>query len=285
MARKIKLTISGRSTETDAPTVEDLLDQVRDYFAILESVEGAISGESGSAIHWRVVGAAKNSPLRLEIAPYPKVYATNIDNRVEITVRATALGLSLLQGGAERPDFFTDAALGRAHKLFERVTNGLDLTEVDHGPNLPDIRITNLGARLAADNIKAVLTPVAKPYKEMGSVEGYIRSVESDAWRRPILRVQHRLTGDELKCLVSGPALEVVQGYEIKEVWRHRRVVVSGIIYYKSVSRIDHIEVTNVRFLRDRTQLPSADDILDENFTGGVRSEDYLENLRNGNLS
>ena len=31
-------------------------------------------------------------------------------------------------------------------------------------------------------------------------------------------------------------------------------------------------------------ELPSVDDILDEDFTGGLRTEEYLERLRNGQL-
>jgi hypothetical protein len=39
MPRKIKLVISGKGAETDAPAVEDVLDQLRDYHDILKEVE------------------------------------------------------------------------------------------------------------------------------------------------------------------------------------------------------------------------------------------------------
>lgn len=285
MTRTIKLTIRGRGADTDAPTVDDLLDQVRDYFDIIASVEGAVAGDAGTAIEWRVIDATKNSPLAIEVAAFPRAYATNIDRRAEITVRSTALGLAALQGGAERPAYFTDHALTKAQKFFERVSNGLDLTEINHGPGLPRVIITPSDARVATTNVRTVLMPAAKPYKELGSVEGYIRSVESDAWRRPILRVQHRLTGDELKCFVSGEALDKVKQYEIKEVWGHRRVLIFGTIYYKSAAKIAHVEATQVRFLRERRELPNVQDILDPGFTGGMRSEDYIERLRNGDQS
>ncbi len=40
-----------------------------------------------------------------------------------------------------------------------------------------------------------------------------------------------------------------------------------------------------VQFLRLSGELPRAGDIVDENFTGGLRSEEYLERLRNGDIS
>lgn len=282
MARTIKLTIRGRGADTDAPTVDDLLDQVRDYFDIIESVEGAVAGDAGTAIEWRVVSATTNSPLAIEAAAFPRTFATNIDRRAELTIRNTAVGLAALQSGASRPAYFTDAALAKAQKFFERVSNGLDLTVVDHGPGLPQVTITPPEARAATINIKSVLAPVAKPYKELGSVEGYIKSVESYAWRHPILRIQHRLSGDEVKCFVRGEALQQVRSLEVKEVWNRRRVLVFGTVFYKSVGRIERVDVTQVRFLRERRDLPKVEDILDTDFTHGLRTEDYLERLRNG---
>jgi hypothetical protein len=45
------------------------------------------------------------------------------------------------------------------------------------------------------------------------------------------------------------------------------------------------IESDAVQFFLSKEELPSANDIIDENFTGGLKSEEYLERLRNGNLS
>lgn len=39
MSRVIKLRVNGRGAGTDAPTVEDVLDQIRDYVDILRGVE------------------------------------------------------------------------------------------------------------------------------------------------------------------------------------------------------------------------------------------------------
>src|SRR5882672_5217211 len=141
MGKTIKLTIRARG-ESDSPTVEDLLDQLRDYFAILEGVEEAIAEDGRQAIDWRITNASKASPLTIEATPFPKDYGVDIEVRSEAVTRHTALGLAALQTLPERPTFFTDRVLQRAEKMFERVTNGLDETFIDMGLGLPAINLT-----------------------------------------------------------------------------------------------------------------------------------------------
>jgi hypothetical protein len=182
VSRKIKLSIRARGP-TDSPTVEDLLDQLRDYFEILEGVEEAIAEDGRRAIEWRIVSASTNTPITIEAAAFPKDFGVNIEHRVEIVTRQTALGLNMLKIGGERPPFFTDEVLIKAEKMFERVTNGLDQTLIDHGPDLPVMDLTPGIARAAAANTRAVLTPKAKPYKELGSIEGNAQRIDEISLR------------------------------------------------------------------------------------------------------
>jgi hypothetical protein len=281
MSKTIKLSIRARGP-TDSPTVEDLLDQLRDYFAILEGVEEAVAEDGRRALEWRIVKASTNTPITIEAVAFPKDFAVNVDRRAEIVTRHTALGLSLLERGVERPPYFTEQVLLRAEKLFERVTNGLSETRIDYGPELPALDITPTVARIAANNTRNALTPKAKPYKELGSIEGNAQSIERDGFGRRILWVRYRLTGDSIKCVVSGEAERELEHHQIKDVWRYRRVQVYGMLYYKGLGILKEVEAIRVRFLRDRTELPSVDDILDPDFTGGMKSEDYLARLRDG---
>jgi hypothetical protein len=90
------------------------------------------------------------------------------------------------------------------------------------------------------------------------------------------------LTGESIKCLVSGEAEREIENHQIKDVWRSRRVQIYGMLHYRGPGDLREVEVVRVRFLRDRNELPSVDDILDPDFTGGMRSEDYLARLRDG---
>ncbi len=241
MARKIKLSIKARG-ETDSPRVEDFLDQLRDYFEILEGVEQAIAEDGTNAIEWRVVGAMTNSPIGIEFEAYSKEFAVDVGRRAEIVAKQTAVGLQQLRHRRERPAFFSDKVL-------------------------------------------ELLEPPDKPYDEWGSIEGAARGIDRDARGHLILWVYHRLTGDVVKCFVSGEATEELADHKIRDVWRNRRVLVYGKVHYKGLGKLTQVEAIRMRFLRDRSELPDIDDILDENFTGGMRSEDYLAKLRDGDLN
>jgi len=54
------------------------------------------------------------------------------------------------------------------------------------------------------------------------------------------------------------------------------------MLHYKGLGNLKEVEAIRVRFLKDRSELPTVDDILDHDFTSGMRSEDYLAKLRNG---
>jgi hypothetical protein len=62
------------------------------------------------------VGATTNSPIALEAQAFPTVYAVNIDRRVEVVTRQTALSLQQIRTRRERPSYFTDKVLTRELK-------------------------------------------------------------------------------------------------------------------------------------------------------------------------
>jgi len=285
MTRVIKITISGRGVGTDAPSADDLLDQVRDFIEIFRGVEKAIAEDGQNAIDWRVTNASKASPLTLEFGAFPRQHALNIDRRTGAVVRHTAEGLAALRERPERPPYFTDSVLERAEKTFERVTNGLDLAEVDFGPEFASLKITHAIAVTAARNTQLALKPTEKPYRELGSIEGVTQGTERDGFGRHILWIKNRLTGDSVKCILSGQALQTIEQLIVADVLRAQRIRVSGTIHYRTIGRVFQIEANAVESFRRRAELPTVDDILDETFTGGLRTEEYLDRLRDGRLS
>jgi hypothetical protein len=284
MTRTVKISISGRGPDTDAPLIEDALDEIRDWVEILRGVEEAAAGSPGTAIDWRLVNASRNSPFAFEIAPFPRQFATNIDRRVEIIVEETARGLFALQTRAERPRHFTDEVMRKARRVMERVTNGLGSAAIEFGPDLPMTRITPTIARAATRNVDLVLESPDKPYREVGSVEGYLQSVERDGFGRRIAHVVERVTGQPVKCIMRGDALAELETREIRDIWRSQRVNVSGLIHFEGFGKIDRIDAEHVRFMRARSELPQIDDILDPDFTGGTESVEYVRRLRDGTL-
>ena len=284
MGRIIKIKIEGRGDGTDAPVAEDLLDQIRDYLEILRGVEEAIAEDGQNQIVWRIVNATRSSPIQFELEAYARHYGTDVTRRVTAVAQRTAEGLALLQARPERPPYFSDDALKRAERVYERVTNGLSLSNIDFGPGIGQVVATAAVARSAAKNAELALKPVDKPYSELGSIEGLARGVDVDGHGRRLLNIRHRLTGENVKCILRGNALNVVERHMVKDVFQGFRVTVSGTIRYRSLGHIFQVEATDILFA-PREGLPGVDDILDESFTGGLRSEDYLERLRDGRLS
>lgn len=283
MSRKFVIKIEGSASDTDAPTVNDLLNQLRDTSELIDLVEQTVAADGQSAIEWRVTHASKNSPLAFTLEAFPRQFAVNIDTRAEIVATHVVRGLDVLRSTTERPRYFTDEALIRAERLFERITNGLAKTQITTD-NFPPIELTPTTAREAARHTHALLRPEFKPYRELGSVEGYFESVSRDGYGRRILHLKHRLSGDDVKCVVSGDAEREIGIREIGEVWKKSRITVSGIIHYKAPGRISSVEANSVRFLKESQELADISDIIDPDFTGGLRSEDYLEKLRNGEI-
>ena len=68
-----KITIHIRAgTEGGSTTVDDLLDQVRDYFEILGGVEETVAEDGARALEWRIVHAQTNSPIALEAVAFAR---------------------------------------------------------------------------------------------------------------------------------------------------------------------------------------------------------------------
>jgi hypothetical protein len=285
MSRTLKIRIRGSDSSTDAPTVDDLTDQLRDYFNLLGEIEQVLADDGQGAIEWRVVHAVTASPITFTVEAFPRQFAVNVDARADHVIDQTFLGVQHLQNSSTRPSYFTDKALAIAQRMFERVTNGLDKTEVELGDGTALVSITPTIARTATQNVRAILMPVTKPYKELGSIEGYFQNVGQDGYGRRLLFVRSRLTGDDVKCFVSGEAEKQLAHCEIGDVWRRRRLEVVGLLHFKGPGRISQVDAYRLRFFRTKDELPRTDEILDDNFTGGLSSEQYLERLRDGGSS
>jgi len=286
MSRTITIKIEGHGPDnTDAPTAEDLLDQIRDYLDILKGVETAIADDGRNAIEWRVVNASKNSPLSVQLESFSRDYATNIDRRVDLVAQHVAAGLALLEARPERPIYFTDPVLAKVERTFERVTNGLDLSEIDFGPGINPVRVTPAVARSAVKNAQLAQNPVERPYAELSAVEGFFSKLEKDGHGRSLVWLRIRLNGNIVKCILTGKALEVIEKHNVGDLLHGRRMLVVGTVRYKGLGVVSQIKATDIRFFAPRSEQIGVDAILDENFTGGLSTEEYLARLRDGRLS
>lgn len=281
MAKPVRMTIKGAGEAgSNAPTVDDLFDQVRDYVEMLKGVEKALADDHGNQIVWRVTDAERENPISFELTPTPVIPGVFIDARAADIERITRVGFLALRKGDTRPPYFTDDTIARARRMHARVMNGLADTvittpDVDGDPIVIDHAVATNVER-AFDTQKAA-API--PYRELGSVEGFVSKAELDGKGRAVLRFWARTNGAEIKAIATGEAFKQLEELRLSEVWRGVRVRVYGTISYKSLGVVDGLSATGIEVL-DRTPLPGIDDIVDPSFTGGLSAEEFLAEQR-----
>ncbi len=282
MATTVQLSIAGRG-EDDAPLLDDLLDQVRDYFEMINGVAASMSEKNAEQYDWRVVGLSKNSPATITVEA---VARRGFPDGASLAARArqqTSYGLERLQRESVRPLHFTDNVLEAADRFARRVTRGLAETSVT-ADGAVELVFRPTEAVATIDHIALVREddPV-HPYKELGSVEGLIQSVGADAWGHPFIVVRSRLTNADVKCFLAGEALSALEQEPVANVvWKQRRVTALGVLRYRSLGKISQADITRLEFADPARSLPGPGDVIDRQFTGGLSSEEYLEKVRNG---
>lgn len=282
MAKPIRISIKGsENTGTDAPTVDDFLGQVRDFLDVLKGVERAVSDDGENEIVWRVTNAQMNSPIWVEVTPFAKNPAIYVDARAEQVERVAMEGIVAIKNGEQHPRYFTDDVVAKARKIHSRVTNGLSDTTFRFDQSIADKPIViDRAAALRVDAAhQAALIEAPMPYREIGSIEGFVAKAELDGFGRAVLRFRSRLDGTEIKAIATGRAFQQLETLRLSDVWQGARVRVYGTIIYRSMGVVESLSATGIELL-DQNPLPGPDDIVDPNFTGGVPSELYLAELR-----
>jgi hypothetical protein len=282
MTTKVELSIAGRG-KGDAPLLSDLIEQIQDFFEMVNGVAASMAGDEIARFDWKVVGLSKNSPARVTVEAIP---LPGHANGPDIAARArdfTTLGLRQLQTSDVRPIHFNDNVIEAADRFVRRVTRGLAETRVGDGEG-QELAVATPDAIKTIDNITLVreADPV-HPYRELGSFEGYIENVGTDGWGRPYIVIKSRISGADVKCFLSGAALMALEQEPVANVvWRNRRVTALGILKFRSIGKLSQAEVTQLDFADPAEVLPQLADIIDRDFTHGQASEDYLERIRSG---
>lgn len=281
MARPVYVTIKGADVAgVDAPAVDDLLGQIRDFVEVLRGVERAIDAKQSNELIWRVTNAKMNSPISVELTPFPVNPAVYVGERVDEVERAAMNGLMALARGEARPAYFTDEVLPKARQIHARVLNGLANTEFrfDQAISAEPI-VVDRGSAQQVERVFISEKETAFPYRELGSVEGFISRAELDGHGRAVLRFKSRLDGTEIKAIAEGTAFRQLEALRLSDVWRGVRVRVYGTISYKKLGHIDGMHATGIEVL-DQSKLPGIDDIVDPNFTNGLSTEEFLKEIR-----
>lgn len=282
MTTRVEISIKGRGV-SDAPRLEDLIEQVQDFFAMIRVVAHSLAGDDAEHFEWQVVGLSKSSPARLvaEAVPLP-----GFSDGPQLAAQArdiTARGLQQLVREGERPAYFDDNVIDAADRFAQRLQRGLLATEVASESNTL-LAIGTPEAVQARKNIAIVNgdEPI-HAYREIGSLEGVIQNVGTDGWGKPYIMIRSRITNRDVRCYLSGEALKALESEPVANVvWRNRKVHAIGVLRYRSEGVCTRAEVSRLDFIDPSEPLPRLADIVDRDFTGGLSTENFLERLRSG---
>lgn len=288
MGKPIRIIVRGDGIGgSDAPTVDDLMTQIQDQVYIFQEVEKFITEKNAGQLVWRVTDVSKNSPLAIEITPYPKTDGMSVDNRAQLVVNATARGFKFLEQTGKRPFHFTDSIVKKIQKIATRVTEGLATTKIEFSEyqDSPDINLDRQNAEVLISQLKSIEKAKRIPPRELGSMEGFITKVELDGFGRPIMWLKGRVDGQVVKCISSDDGFEEIERFEVGEVLNGLRVRVHGLIHYKSQFTPSIIYVEKVEVFKQDEYLPDFDEIVDPNFTAGVEAVAYIHRLRDNDTN
>lgn len=244
--------------------------QVLDAFELLSRTN------SVRKIEWRLVEAKTSSP------PFTVTAESNDPRAAQQKAEFVAAIKQVSEG--KLPDTWDDPDSFEIYEdMLLRVAHGARL-EVRASPDQPSIAVEAQAARFVAGLVAALPElGFPKTKDQLGSIEGELTGVTLYREKRA-LKVAERKTGNEITCVVNDEELakEIAQTQNFEDVWKHRRVTVKGLIRYNKHGGILQVVATSITPVAARHV--SEDELRDETFTDGLRSDDYLNKWRDGDL-
>jgi hypothetical protein len=273
MAERMTVIIQGR----DDLTVEDAMRQVLDTFELVARADPT----AAQSIEWRLVSATKNSPLTVvaeAATTLPGVDASKLAREQKTKFRRC---VSELRTGKVPAAWNSPDDRRRARNWMRRTHNGISATHIDMEQTEGVVTVTAQDASIAEPILE--LPPVqGRPREQVGSVEGYLTSVET-YYNKPAIRLRDRRSGADVLCLVPEEfTAEIAGAAGFEDVWRERRVIVRGKVHYDSAGKVERVTATTAHALPRR--LVEVSEIKDDDFTAGLPAEEYLEKLRDGDI-
>lgn len=264
-----RMTIVVTPVGQESLTVEDAMRQVLDAFDLLSRTN------TDQKIEWRLVEAKTSSP------PFT-VTAESVDPRAAQQKAEFVEAVKEVNEG-RLPRTWDDP---QAYPIYEsmllRVARGARL-EVKPSAEEPAIAIREDAARYVAGLVASLPEVVSRTKDQIGSIEGYLHSV-SVYRNRPAFVVRERKTNHDVTCVVSDEELarEIAQTRNFEDVWKHRRVIVRGLVRYNVHGGVLQVVATSITPVDSR--YVSEEEIRDESFTDGLQSSDYVNKWRDGDL-
>lgn len=278
MAEHITITVHPTPEGDDHLTVEDAMRQVLDLIELLGKAAGAQEGD-GVRVVWRLVRASTNSPFSVVAESASSNPAISVGMRASQQAHAFLHGVSDFIREGSRPAWMDGSALRIAKRIFDRNTNGIGRTDLALDGRGGDLHILPPDARRGSLEVeKAFLEEkLARPdytRTEYGSVEGRIVAAATH-YTHPALVLREWLSGDRITCVLSDEvAASIGYHHNLNDVWRGRRVLMSGAVHYDAESSITKVDVDDLEAVSE--ELVDLNEIRSLGIADGMTPSEHM---------
>lgn len=284
MSESYVFVVQPSGGKTKPLSVDDAMHQILDLVDWLRAPARA-SGSDGR-YNWVLKTATTNSPLMVEIAPEATEEGMDVSAEADADfVQAfDAMNALLSNNNSRIPKWLDRKGLAVGKRILQRNQERIGLTRVYRsGEEENVIHITPYISKKAVEKMELYELPAKSDipkHTSYGEVFGRFENV-GEYNKRPAFWIVTKY-GDKIACrLTETRAKKEGAGTTLKDVWEGRQVRVIGRKFYGEGGDFRFIEAEEWTII----EKPSVglDAVLDDGFTGGIKSEDYIDLLRDGN--
>jgi hypothetical protein len=281
--KTIRLVIHPTGTDRESLTVADAMQQVLDYFKLLDMAADSHSSHENNIV-WELESASTNSPFTIEAKAVSRIPGQPVEEEAFAFATLLAEGLNRVLHQGEVPDWMDVDARLLLEGLLKRNTNGIRQTDFYFPGSDKPMFIESTSAQCAIMSLKT-LPPLGEKknidmtHIEMGSVEGRIVGLRTH-YGKPAIVLQSLLEMREIPCiLVDQDIRDAICGTRNwKQVYENRRVLIPGILFYDRSGKLSRVEVSGE--ILDIDPIPvRLNELNDPDFSEGLSPQEHLKRL------
>ncbi len=260
MAR-VSFVIKG---EKDSVSLRTFVSAVRNFFAILDDLDSAISGQPDGSLDWYVTGLSTEQSLGVEAESRSRLEDKNYGGQV---AKAAVSAMDSLERRGASPPYLSEQGMNTAKKLLRLIgRNGAFGFQVSDKSKTVEV---------TAKSSAAIDQLLPASHTSVGSVEGRLEMVSIHEKPRFIVYQAH--TQKAVTCKFDPKALLD----RIKEALG-KKVRVSGLVHKNAKGEPVRVDLEEIRILRSENELPTTKEIggIDPDFTGNMTTEDFIKDIR-----
>lgn len=275
---QIVITVTPDEHHDGLLKVEDALLQVLAFLRVAEEGKESL-GRVHEDFEWRLYSATTNSPFTVIATAIPINPTVDVTEHVIAVKSLTSRTFSQISIGEAPPGWLKPDGVAAVRGFFKRNTNGIAETTVD----MPSVGTFVVDKATAANVVPALepsyLQTDIPARVAHGEIEGRLVAV-GRFYKRPALNIRTSLYG-AVWCVLADRLVDLWGDEQrISSIWKGKRVIVYGRLFYATGGKLTRVEADNVRE-RDVPKI-NLDKILDPDFTAGLDPVEYLAQMHEG---